>query len=205
MVMRHWLVLMLAACTLLLGGCDAILGDTKTVRVSAAVPLSDADLKILSSRLQAHLSSDRPNFSAELEKGAVVLHARGLPAAAALQFLLGHQGVLELKGGDNDVGFTQRDIADSQAGFDPNNKPVLRLRLTGPGAANFSQFSSRKAGQLVFASLDGEPIATLKVPGRIDSERLQVVINKTPEELVLLVTVLKYGALGARQLVVAVQ
>jgi preprotein translocase subunit SecD len=202
--MKPWLCCLLCA-ALLLAGCDRVLGNAKTIRLTASAPLAEADMKILTARLKDHISSDYPNLRAETSGATATISARGLPDNATIQTLLAHRGIFELKSQDGEVGFTQRDIAESLTGFDPGGQAVLRLRLTQPGSRAFADFSGRKKGQLVTASLDGELLSTLKVPGRIESERLQLVVGKTAAELSLLTTILKYGALGEAKLTVAVQ
>ena len=180
----------------LLAGCNQLLGESKSIHFSSAAPMLKQDESIIATRLREHASSLSPSYSFAHANGQTVVHARGVPPDQSVQFLLKHRGEFEARSANGRPWFSQRDIVDAQAGIDDRQRTVLRLKLSPEAGARVARLSANEVGTVVSAVLDGEVLAAANVSAPIQNGALQLTINKTPNEAVLISTILKTGSLS---------
>lgn len=181
---------------LALAGCGQLLGETTTIQLKTTAPVLKEDEAVITARLRDHTSTLSPVYSFATTDAGVVITAKGSPPEDSLQFLLRHRGVLEVKSAYGGTWFTNKDVADAQAGIDDRQRPALNLVLTSEAAARVARLSSRSAGAIVVAELDGEQLTSAQISEPIPGGRLQISLGKTPKDAMLIATILRTGALS---------
>jgi len=185
---------MLAA--MLLSACSPLYGDSATIDLCNACAVSDADERILVERLNDQSPAMFPSFTIGARGQTPTISGHGFPAPSTTRYLLSHRGQFEVRSPSGELWFSQDDLADAQPGFDGQQRPVLNLRLRAQAAQRVATLSAAAVGASVIATFDGTVMATAKVTEPITAGALQWSSQSTLEELQLMATVLRTGALS---------
>jgi preprotein translocase subunit SecD len=177
-------------------GCDQILGETTTIRFKATGPVLKTDEAIIIARLREHTSTLSPTHTFSAANGEAVITVKGAPNEVPLHFLLEHRGLFQARSENGRPWFTQSDIVDAVAGFDDQKRTVLNLHLSPEGTTRVAGLSANATGELIVVELDGEKLTSARVSGPIPQGRIQLTLGKSPEEALLISTILKTGALS---------
>lgn len=94
------------------------------------------------------------------------------------------------------VWFTERDIKDAVVGFNDQQVPVINFILASEAKERVARLSARDVGQTVTAVLDDELLVTATVSGPISEGRLQLSVRRPANEVQLIASILKTGALS---------
>jgi preprotein translocase subunit SecD len=191
-----YLRLILAVLTVMVAGCNQLVGTAKTIRIGAPVPASAQDHKVIAERLREHTSGFSPTYSISDSAGTVVVQARGAPSDTQTKYLLSRRGLVQAKSEEGVLWFSQSDIVDAVAGFDAQQRTVLNLRLTESAAARVARVSAAAVGKVVVMELDGVPVSIARVSGPITGGMLQLTVNMSPEEASMSGTIIKSGPLS---------
>jgi preprotein translocase subunit SecD len=190
----HGLVL---AAALLLSGCDALQGESRTVRLTTDAPLGARDEAVITARLNEHPSAYFPRYSYGRSGNTTTIVVRGGPSEEVLRFLLSRRGFMEATSESGGVWFSSADVLDAVPGFDAENRPVINLKLGEAGTRRLAERSGQGTGTILRILLDGEVIVAARLAGPVTGGMLQVSVNRPAKEVQLISHVLKSGALGA--------
>ncbi len=91
---------------------------------------------------------------------------------------------------------TGRDLRIAEAGVDEFQRPAVHFTLTADGARIFGKVTGESIGRLLSIVLDGKVQSVATIQNRI-ADRGQITGSFTAEEVMVLVTTLKSGALPA--------
>lgn len=91
---------------------------------------------------------------------------------------------------------TGRDLRVAEAGVDEFQRPAVHFTLTADGARIFGKVTGESIGRLLSIVLDGKVQSVATIQSRI-ADRGQITGSFTAEEVMVLVTTLKSGALPA--------
>lgn len=179
----------------LFAGCSDFFGETKTIRLYGPAPFTTSDQEIIAARLRAHTTTLFPSFRFRNENDGITILARGMPTEAKLQFLLLHRGAFAVKPRYGRIWFTQADIIDAAAGVD-GPQASLNFKLSAQAAARVAKLSVDNIGTNLSVVFDDEVLATPKIIAEIGSDA-QLSVNKSIEEVLMISTILKTGALSS--------
>lgn len=186
----------LVTLALTIAGCDQIFGETESIRFKASGPVLKEDEAIISARLREHTSTLSPVYSFSTIDGETVMTAKGTQPEASTRFLLAHRGLFQAKSDFGRPWFSQGDIIDAAAGIDEQKRTTLNLRLSAEGTARVARLSANATGVVITAEFDGEKLTTARVSGPITQGQIQLTVNRTPNETLLISTILNTGALS---------
>ena len=190
---------------LALAGCSQLLGETKTVSIETTTPVLKSDEAIITARLRDHTSTLSPAYAFAARANGADIIAKGLPPEASLQFLLRRRGVFVVKSASTGTWFTNKDIADAQVGPGEQQGTKLDLTLTSEAAARVASLSSNSTGATVVGELDGELLFSAQLTEPLLGGRIQIGFDKTPQEAMLIASILRSGALSFTTSSVAVK
>jgi len=190
---RHLLLITLAV---LLAGCEQFFGTTKIIHLDATAPMSDQDQKVVVQRLHEHTSTFSPTYNITNSPGKVTILAKGTPDDSSIRYLLSHSGLFRARTEGGVVLFSQDDIVDARAGFDNHQRTALHLKLSKQAGARLAAISSANTGRFLTAEFDGAILTSAKIVEPILEGLLQLTINRSPEEALMISTILRSGPLS---------
>jgi len=183
----------------LTAGCDTRYDPPKTIRLVGAAQMTSADVEVITSRLadQTYKGVGRaPRYDISRESADVIISASAAPADDSIRYLAGHRGRFLVRTEGGLPWFDQSQLDDVQVSGNDQQGSFLRLRLKSDGAQRVAKLSAAGSSVLV-AQLDNKVLSTGRVTAPIPTGLMQITAgHRSNEELQLLATILRFGALS---------
>ncbi len=157
--------------------------------------ISIQDQSIIQKRLGASSSLATPTQFNQSE-GDVTIETKLDIDNADLEFLLTHQGNFRVASEGGLPWFKQKDILETAVSFDDKQRTVLRVSLTGEAARRVARLSASTEETVILVTLDDEILSTARVTSPIPNGVLQMTIDKTPHEAMLITKLIESGPLS---------